>query len=76
MQRHGPIGDVEAYGNFNMGAGFAIYVPEADKGKVFSAAINHDLHVFHVGYIEKSDEKKVIIEPKGLTYSGSELGVR
>jgi len=80
LQVHGPIEDEEAYGNFNMGAGFALYVPEADVNKVWSI-LNfykppHNLTAVYAGYVERSNEKKVIIKPKGLEYLGSTLGVR
>ena len=34
IQAHGDIDDAEAFGNFNMGAGFAIYVPAGDAETV------------------------------------------
>lgn len=76
LQEHGPVDDMEAYGNFNMGAGFALYVPEVHVDTVFEVASSHNLGVLRAGHIEQSDDKKVIIQPKGLEYSGSALGVR
>jgi len=72
IQEHGPVDDKEAYGTFNMGAGFALYVPEADVDKVLE--VEKDAII--AGHIEKSDTKKVVIKPKGLEYLGSTLGVR
>lgn len=76
LQKHGPVDDPEAYGNFNMGAGFALYVSEADADAVLEVAASHKLGALRAGYIERSDDKKVVIKPKGLEYSGSTLGVR
>jgi len=76
LQKHGPVDDTEAYGNFNMGAGFTIYVSEADAGIVLEVAASHKLVALRAGYIEQSDNKKVVIKPKGLEYSGATLGVR
>ena len=88
IQKHGPVDDEEAYGNFNMGAGFALYAPEADVKKVEAVAKyafddpsgfyaqKHHFDVLCAGHIEQSDEKKVVIKPKGLEYSGATLGVR
>jgi phosphoribosylformylglycinamidine cyclo-ligase len=76
LQTHGPVDDMEAYGNFNMGAGFTLYVSEADAGAVLEVAASYKLGAFRAGYIERSNEKKVIIQPKGLEYSGATLGVR
>jgi phosphoribosylformylglycinamidine cyclo-ligase len=76
LQEHGPVDDTEAYGNFNMGAGFALYVSEADVNAVLEVAISHRLGALRAGYVVRSDEKKVVIRPKGLEYSGATLGVR
>jgi len=76
LQKHGPVDDTEAYGNFNMGAGFALYVSEADADTVLEVAASHKLGALRAGYIKQSDEKKVVIKPKGLEYSGATLGVR
>ena len=76
IQKHGPVDDQEAYGNFNMGAGFALYVPEKDVDKVLEVSKNLGYRVFCAGHIEKSEEKKVVIKPRGLEYHGSTLKVR
>jgi len=76
LQEHGPVDDSEAYGNFNMGAGFALYVSEADADAVLKIAASHNIGALRAGYIERSDDKKVVIKPKGLEYSGATLGVR
>lgn len=75
LQEHGPVDDAEAYGNFNMGAGFAFYVSEADANAVLEVATSHKLGALRAGHIEQG-EKKVVIKPKGLEYSGATLGIR
>lgn len=77
IQKHGPVDDVEAYGNLNMGAGFALYVPLSDARKVMDVmCAQADFDAVVAGHVEKSDVKKVVINPKGLEYLGSTLGVR
>jgi len=80
LQKNAPIDDYEAYGNFNMGAGFALYLPKSDVKKVWGIIHGYEhlnrLGACYAGYIEKSDEKKVVIKPKGLEYTGATLGVR
>ncbi|MFH1575896.1 MAG: AIR synthase related protein [Candidatus Nealsonbacteria bacterium] len=76
LQKHGPVDDTEAYGNFNMGAGFALYVSEIDVKKVLEAAKFLKFTALRAGHIERSDKKKIVIEPKDLEYSGATLGVR
>lgn len=76
LQEHGPVDDTEAYANFNMGAGFALYVPETDIEKIQEAAGRLGFVALRAGHIEQSNTKKVIIEPKNLEYLGPTLGVR
>ena len=76
MQVHGNIDDVEAYGNFNMGAGFALYVPEREVPKIVEIAQSFPFNVFRAGYVEKTAAKKVVIQPKSIEYSADTLAVR
>ncbi len=78
MQEHGPITDEEAYGNFNMGAGFALYVPEANVRHAIDLALACGMLAWRAGHIEKrGNEKKVVIVPKGgLEFSAETLAVR
>jgi phosphoribosylformylglycinamidine cyclo-ligase len=79
IQEHGPVDNREAYGNLNMGAGFALYVPEKDIELIAEIMRSYDFPGFRgmrAGHIEKSAEKKVVIRPLDLEYRGSTLGVR
>lgn len=77
MQQHGPISDEEAYANFNMGAGFALYVPPSEVAGVIALAKAHGIHAWHGGHIEKhGDDKKVIIVPKGITLEADSMAIR
>lgn len=75
MQMRGPVDDVEAYGNLNMGAGFALYVPSKDVAHVLKRARAYVLNAWEVGHIERG-EKKVVIKPKGLEFRADTLAVR
>lgn len=77
IQEHGPISDEEAYGNFNMGAGFALYVPANQALRVIELAASHNVKAWVGGHIEKrGNQKKVIITPKGIEYAADSLAVR
>jgi phosphoribosylformylglycinamidine cyclo-ligase len=76
IQSIGSVDDAEAYGNFNMGAGFAIYVPESDVATVLEVARPFPFKAFRAGYVEKSATRRVVIKPKGLEYSADTLAVR
>lgn len=75
LREHGPIDEREAYGNLNMGAGFALYVNPDDVTKVCELAASLDYRAFDGGYIE-AGEKQVVIKPKGLVYKCDTLEVR
>ena len=77
IQQHGPVDDKEAYGNLNMGAGFALYVHDArDIGKIREIAKLNCLSAYHAGFITEDGKKRVVIKPKGLEYAGETLAVR
>jgi phosphoribosylformylglycinamidine cyclo-ligase len=76
IQSIGGVDDAEAYGNFNMGAGFAVYVPESDVQAVMDIANAFPFSALHAGHVERSATKRVVIGPKGLEYSADMLGVR
>ncbi|MDO9027721.1 MAG: AIR synthase-related protein [Candidatus Roizmanbacteria bacterium] len=73
--QQGKIDDREAYGNFNMGAGFAIFVPEKDVNQVLKLAEKHLVKAYAYGVVEEG-EKKVIIEPKKIIFEKKSLQVR
>ena len=71
----GKIDNKEAYGNLNMGAGFAIFVPAKEVSQVINMAKKLEIKAYNCGIVE-SGEKKVIIEPKNITFEKQSLQVR
>ncbi|MBI3290063.1 phosphoribosylformylglycinamidine cyclo-ligase [Candidatus Microgenomates bacterium] len=67
--------DREMYGNLNMGAGFAIYIPEADVDKVQQIGLENGLFTYDSGHIEEGS-KQVVIESKNLIFKETDLQVR
>jgi phosphoribosylformylglycinamidine cyclo-ligase len=65
----------EMYGNFNMGAGFAIFVSKKDVTKVMTVAKNLKLKAWDAGVVKKGP-KQVIIQPLNIIFSEDELEVR
>lgn len=74
IQEHGPVSDEEAYGNLNMGAGFAMFISPKEVEKLYQ--IKTDLKWFVAGYVEQSSVKRVVIQPKNLEYKAETLAVR
>jgi phosphoribosylformylglycinamidine cyclo-ligase len=65
----------EAYGTFNMGAGFALFVARADVAATIDVAERAGLAAWHAGDVEAGD-KRLVIEPLEVEYAASELHLR
>ncbi len=76
IQEHGPVSDKEAYGNLNMGAGFALYVPDDDVAEVLDIAERLGMPAIEAGHITSTEKKQVNILPKHLVFAGETLAVR
>lgn len=75
MQDQARIDDVEAYGSLNMGAGFALFMPEGDAARAVEIAGRHGIRGWVAGRVEKG-AKRVVIEPLGIGYEGESLHLR
>jgi phosphoribosylformylglycinamidine cyclo-ligase len=65
----------EMYGNYNMGAGYAIYLPQNDAKKAQRTASKLGFESWIAGTVE-SGPKQVVIKPKNIIFEGKSLGVR
>jgi phosphoribosylformylglycinamidine cyclo-ligase len=65
----------DMYGTFNMGAGFAIYVPAEHASAVINLAAKQNLKAWQAGVVEQGP-KQVIIEPHDITFASDTLEVR
>ncbi|HVZ67465.1 MAG TPA: AIR synthase-related protein [Patescibacteria group bacterium] len=76
IQQESGNDDYEMYGNYNMGAGFAIFVPREMVEDVLKiGGENHGFDMLHAGQVEEGP-RQVNIKPLGLTYGAETLGVR
>ncbi len=75
VAKHANNDNKEMYGTYNMGAGYAVYVPVGDADKVVSIASQCGLDGWVAGSVE-AGPKQVIIEPNGINYDGSDLELR
>jgi phosphoribosylformylglycinamidine cyclo-ligase len=80
IQMHGPVDNREAYGNLNMGAGFALYMPRSEVRKFAHIMQAYDytdrIDWLCAGHIERSTRREVVIGPKDLAYGEETLAVR
>ena len=65
----------EMYGNYNMGAGYAVYVPAGQAQSVVDIAAKQGLKAWAAGSVE-AGPKRVVIEPLGITFAADSLEVR
>ena len=76
IQKQSGNDDREMYGNFNMGVGFAIFLPGKDVEKAIEMARdNHSMDALNAGVVQEGS-MEVIIQPKNLQYSSGTLEVR
>ncbi len=77
LQQWQGLSDEEMYATFTMGAGFALYMTQEEADRVLTIANDNGLRAWRAGIVEKEgNEKRVIIEPKNITYQGESLQVR
>lgn len=76
IQQQSGNDDKEMYGNFNMGAGFAIFMPQKDVALAQKIAKeSHNLTTLNAGHIAEG-KKQVLIGPKNIFWKADSLGVR
>jgi phosphoribosylformylglycinamidine cyclo-ligase len=65
----------EAYGTFNMGAGFAFFVPEDAVPAALEAARGQGVELLRAGHVE-AGPRRVVLGPLGVTYDSAALTIR
>lgn len=65
----------EAYGTFNMGAGFVFYVPQASKARALEIAAQTELPLLDAGHVEIG-ARRVVVTPLDLEFAGDTLTIR
>lgn len=75
IQEHSGNSDEEMYTTFNMGAGFAIFLPADQVEKAQSIAKKNNLKSWNAGVVQEG-EKQIIIKPKNIKFSGETLNLR
>ncbi|HUQ84832.1 MAG TPA: AIR synthase-related protein [Candidatus Limnocylindrales bacterium] len=75
LQKHSGNDNQEMYGNFNMGAGFAIFVKSRDAENTIKIAKKHKFKAINSGTVEKG-ERRVVIKPLDIIFKGESLKVR
>ncbi len=75
IQQQAQMSNDEAYGNLNMGAGFAIFVSQTEAQRVLDIASSNNIKAYNAGVVEQGP-KQVVIEAINVTFSSDSLQVR
>lgn len=75
IQEHSENNDEEMYGTFNMGAGFAIFLPSKQVQKAQKIAKKNGFKSLVSGFVQKGP-KQVVIKPKNIVFASGSLEVR
>jgi phosphoribosylformylglycinamidine cyclo-ligase len=65
----------EAYGTFNMGGGYALFVGESEASRALLLAEQSGWDLVRAGVVEEGP-RRVVLRPVGVTFDGSTLSIR
>jgi phosphoribosylformylglycinamidine cyclo-ligase len=75
IQKHAGMSDSDAYGTFNMGAGFALYLAAEDADTAIAVSESEGIKAYKAGVVE-AGPKQVLIEPLGVTFTDADMHLR
>lgn len=75
IQQHSGLDDREMYETFNMGTGYAFFIPVEGVDSFLEVAKSTGYDAIHAGVVE-AGPRSVVIEPIDVTFGGEELKVR
>ncbi len=75
IAEHAQNDETEMYSNYNMGAGYAVYLPREDALKAQALAKNQGFETWLAGKVAEGP-KQVVIKPKNIVFSEESLEVR
>ncbi len=75
IQDKAGMSDSDAYGTFNMGAGFALFVDAKDADKTVAVAKQAGIDAWNAGSIE-AGAKSVVIDPIDVTFTDADMHLR
>jgi phosphoribosylformylglycinamidine cyclo-ligase len=75
IQQHAQLDDQEAYSTFNMGAGFAVFVPAGQGERAAAVAHAQGVEAWVCGVVD-AGEKQLDIGPLGIRYGVEDLQLR
>lgn len=75
IQQRTNMSNVEMYGDYNMGAGFALFVPQKSVAKILTLANKMKVKALDAGYTKRGP-RQVFIKPLNIEFKGESLQIR
>jgi phosphoribosylformylglycinamidine cyclo-ligase len=75
LQQLAAMSEEEAYGTFNMGAGYAFFVPPADVDRALQLASQLGQPLSQIGHLE-AGPRQVLLQPLGIRFDDASLQIR
>lgn len=75
IQENSGMSDADMYGTFNMGAGFAVILPESETDRASEIIAKAGFKTIIAGKVE-TGEKQVVIKPLNITFKSESLNIR
>jgi phosphoribosylformylglycinamidine cyclo-ligase len=75
IRQHAALDAREAYGTFNMGAGFALFVHPEEAAQVVATAESCGIAAWTAGRVE-AGPKQLLVEPIGVSFRAEDLHLR
>lgn len=75
IKHHAHLTDTDMYQTYNMGQDYAIFLPEKSVAKAQAIVKKHKFQSLEAGFLKRG-ERKVIITPKNIVFSGETLNLR
>jgi phosphoribosylformylglycinamidine cyclo-ligase len=69
------MSDADAYGTFNMGLGFALFVGAHDSGRAVEVGRAAGIALTRIGVVEPGP-RRVVLAPLGVTFDDASLHIR
>ena len=76
IMEHGKVNEREAYGNLNMGGGYALLAPKVNAENILQTSQRLGYKAYVAGHVEKSNDKSVVLDQLNILYAADELKVR
>jgi phosphoribosylformylglycinamidine cyclo-ligase len=76
IQKHANLSDYEMYQTFNMGMDYALFISKREVEKCLKIVKKNGFLAIDAGFVQKGDDRQVIIRPKNIVFKSDTLDLR